>query len=234
MVPAGPREDEKEETSMSERRHELLRSVLRATYIGAGLILAAGCTARPLSDWNIVGPAGPPGPPGPAGVAGPPGPRGAAGQAGTPGPVGPAGAPGAPGERGADAQWVSVPDILFDFDKAELRSDEAQKLRLVAEFVKKNDQLLVRLDGHADPRGSASYNTRLSDRRVEAVRRGLIAAGVPEDRIVVAAFGERRPKCDAADETCYQTDRRVEVFFGAPNTYPAAMVRTQPRPGGSR
>jgi outer membrane protein OmpA-like peptidoglycan-associated protein len=153
---------------------------------------------------------------------------------GAQGPAGPIGAAGAPGERGADAQWVSVPDILFDFDKADIRTEDADKIRLVAEFMKKNDQLVVRLDGHADPRGADRYNGALSERRVEAVRRILVDAGVPPERIVIAAFGERRPKCDSANEDCYQADRRVEVFFGAPGTYPAASVRTPARPEGSR
>ena len=204
------------------------------------LILVAGCTARPLSDWNIVGPPGPPGEPGPAGVAGPPGPPGPPGPAGPAGRIGPAGAAGPPGaagvagDRGADAQWVRVPDILFEYDKADVRPDEAQKIRQVVEAVKANDQLLVRLDGHADPRGSDRYNTALSARRVEAVRRALIDAGIPADRIVIAAFGEQRRKCDATTEDCYQADRRVEVFFGTPGTAAAASPKMQPGAGGSR
>ena len=219
---------------MSRSRRERLMVAIHATYIGVVLMGAAGCAARPLSDWNIVGPPGPPGPPGVAGPVGPRGPAGPAGASGSAGAVGPAGAPGPSGERGADAQWVSVPDILFDFDRAELRPDDMEKIRVVAAFVKKNEQLVVRLDGHADPRGNDRYNGALSERRVAAVRKGLIDAGVPVERIVIAAFGERRPKCDSPNEACYQTDRRVEVFFGAPGTVPAASVRTQPRAGGSR
>jgi outer membrane protein OmpA-like peptidoglycan-associated protein len=219
---------------MREPVNEAFMAAIHAGYIGVVLMIAASCTAQPLSEWNIVGPPGPAGPAGPPGVEGPPGPRGPAGPVGSQGPVGPAGAPGAPGERGADAQWVMVPDILFDFDKAEVRADDAQKIRLVADFVKKNDQLVVRLDGHADPRGPDRYNNALSARRVEAVRQSLIDAGVPADRVVIAAFGERRPKCDSPSELCYQADRRVEVFFGVPGTTPAASVRTPPRAEKSR
>ena len=185
---------------------------------GIVLILVAGCTARQLPEWNLACPPGPPGPPGPAGAAGPPGPAGppgSAGLAGAMGPAGAAGASGAAGERGTDARWIGIPDILFHYDKADLRPDETQKIRQVADLFKKNDHLIVRLDGHADPRGSDRYNITLSERRVDAVRRGLVDAGVPADRIVIAAFGEKRPKCDAATEDCYKADRRVEVFFGA-------------------
>jgi outer membrane protein OmpA-like peptidoglycan-associated protein len=151
--------------------------------------------------------------------------------AGTAGPAGPA---GAQGDRGADAQWVSVPDILFEFDKADVRVDETQKIRQIAELVKKNDQLVVRLDGHTDPRGTDRYNTSLSERRVEAVRKALIDGGVPADRIAIATYGERRPKCDTPTEDCYQIDRRVEVFFGGPGATVSASPRTQPAPGVKR
>lgn len=202
--------------------------------IGAVLMIGAGCTARPLPEWNVVGPPGPPGPPGPAGVAGPPGPRGPAGAAGTAGAVGPAGPAGAQGDRGADAQWVSVPDILFEYDKADVRTDEAQKIRQIAELVKKNEHLMVRLDGHTDPRGTPRYNDSLSGRRVEAVRKALIDGGVPADRISVAAFGETRRKCDTPTEDCYQADRRVEVYFGAPGSTASASPRTQPAAGATK
>jgi outer membrane protein OmpA-like peptidoglycan-associated protein len=148
--------------------------------------------------------------------------------------MGAVGAAGAPGDRGADAQWVSVPDILFEYDKADVTTDEAQKIRTVADLVKKNEQLVVRLDGHTDPRGSDKYNVALSERRVEAVRKSLVDAGVPADRIVIASFGERRPKCGGTTEECYQADRRVEIFFGAPGTTAAASPATQPKKAGTK
>jgi outer membrane protein OmpA-like peptidoglycan-associated protein len=122
-----------------------------------------------------------------------------------------------------------VPDILFEYDKAVIRQDEAQKISTVADIMKKNENLVVRLDGHTDPRGSDLYNSSLSGRRVEAVRKSLIDAGVPPERIVIASFGERRLKCDTATEDCYQADRRVEVFFGSPGASGYASPSTAPK-----
>jgi peptidoglycan-associated lipoprotein len=191
-------------------------------------VLIAGCTAQPMSEWNIVGPPGPPGP------AGPPGPPGAQGPPGVAGAQGPAGAVGPAGKAGADAAWLSVSDILFDFDKADIRQEEAQKIRQVANHMKQNETLIIRIDGHADPRGGDRYNAALSERRVDAVRRALVDAGVPAERIEMAAFGEKRSKCDTQSEECFQLDRRVEVFFASPGTSPAASVGAQPRARGSR
>jgi outer membrane protein OmpA-like peptidoglycan-associated protein len=205
----------------------------------AGLIalLVAGCSARPMSDWNIVGPPGPPGergPAGPGGAAGSAGPAGPTGQigkagppgpAGGPGPAGPAGPVGPVGAAGADAKWMSFRDVLFDYDKADIRADEQSKITQLANYVKKNDGLVVRLDGYTDPRGSDPYNMKLSERRVEAVKKALTDAGVPADRIRLGAHGERQPRCMEKDESCYQADRRVEVFFGTEEGTVAASPR---------
>jgi outer membrane protein OmpA-like peptidoglycan-associated protein len=207
--------------------------------LGMIAMLVAGCAAR--TDWQIVGPAGPPGEPGPAGPAGPPGPAGPtgpagqigqagppgpAGAAGVAGPAGPAGAVGAAGAAGADAKWMSFKDVLFDYDRAEIRPDESAKITQLAEYIKKNDGLVVRLDGHADPRGTDPYNMKLSQRRVEAVKKALIDAGVSADRVRVAAFGDRILKCTSKnDEGCFQADRRVEVYFGTDDTSAMASPR---------
>jgi len=208
----------------------------------AGLIalLVAGCSARPMSEWKIVGPPGPPGAAGPAGPPGPQGPGGSAGptgQIGKPGPPGPAGGPGVAGPPGpvgtvgpagapgADAKWISFRDVLFDFDKADIRPDEQSKITQLAGWVKKNDGLVVRLDGYTDPRGTEPHNMQLSERRAEAVKKALIDAGVPADRIRIAGHGEHPRRCMEKDEACFQADRRVEVFFGTDEGSAAASPR---------
>jgi len=120
---------------------------------------------------------------------------------------------------------MSFKDVLFDYDRAEIRPDESAKITQLAEYIKKNDGLVVRLDGHTDPRGNEPYNMKLSQRRVEAVKKALIDAGVPPDRVRVAAFGERILKCNGQDEGCFQTDRRVEVYFGTDDTSAMASPR---------
>jgi len=70
----------------------------------------------------------------------------------------------------------------------------------------------LRLDGHADPRGSDKYNLALSERRVKAARDALIKGGVSAGRISTGAYGEARPKCTESTEACWQLDRRVEVL----------------------
>jgi peptidoglycan-associated lipoprotein len=121
---------------------------------------------------------------------------------------------GAPAPAAKVEKPLLIGDILFDFDKADLRASETSKISDVAEYIKKNPTGQVSLNGNADPRGTSPYNLALSKRRAENVRDALVAAGVPKDRIQMQAFGEDRPKCTEQTEECYQLDRRVEVWVG--------------------
>ncbi|MGH7388145.1 MAG: OmpA family protein [Candidatus Rokuibacteriota bacterium] len=147
--------------------------------------------------------------------------------------MGPAGVAGAAGTKGEDARVIVVSDILFDFDKADVRPEEQAKIDQIATYLKENETLAIKLDGHADPRGTGRYNHALSNRRLDAIRTALVNAGVPAERIGTAPFGDRVPKCAEKTEDCFQRDRRVEVFFGGIESIPAASVRG-PSGGGRR
>lgn len=198
----------------------------RALYFAIALLVVAGCTARPVGGpegWKVYGPAGPQGPPGMAGPAGPPGPQGLAG---LPGPSGPQGAQGPVGTRGADLVWRQFGDVQFDLNKADLRPSEASKVSELAAYLKQNPTFRVELEGFADPRGSQTYNMKLSTRRVSAVRDALIAAGIPDERILIGAYGELNLKCAQAAEECFQQDRRVEVIVLPMSDRKATSLRT--------
>jgi len=88
-----------------------------------------------------------------------------------------------------DRQPVESLDVLFKFDRADL-DDGAQTLLLgVVRELKGNPNLSVDLAGYADPVGAQEYNVRLSQRRVEAVRRFLIQQGIEMPRINSVGLG---------------------------------------------
>ncbi len=216
----------------------------RIWYFAIALVIAAGCTARPVGGpegWKVYGPAGPEGPAGMAGPAGPPGPDGLVGPVGPPGPQGIAGLQGPPGPqgpqgvqgaqgpagvRGASVVWQPFPDLLFDLNKADIRPSDASKVSQLAAYLKQNPSFHVELEGFADPRGSQPYNVKLSTQRVNAVRDALIAAGVPAEQIAVGAYGELNAKCAAQSEECWQQDRRVEVIVLPTAGLTATSLRT--------
>jgi OOP family OmpA-OmpF porin len=111
-------------------------------------------------------------------------------------------------------------DPLFNFDRANIRSDQRNKLdELVAE-LKGASYDSISVTGHADRIGSDRYNEQLSRRRADAVKAYLVRKGVPASKIEVSAMGESQPVTTEADcngqrgralISCYQPDRRVEV-----------------------
>ncbi|MEM8816478.1 MAG: peptidoglycan-associated lipoprotein Pal [Pseudomonadota bacterium] len=102
--------------------------------------------------------------------------------------------------------------IYFDFDSYEVNAGDA-------DIVNRHSiQLLdggasVRLEGHADERGSREYNIGLGERRAQAVRRMLMIQGVPASRISTVSFGEERPAETGSDETAYAANRRVVITY---------------------
>jgi len=195
----------------------------RALLLSVLALFAVACTARPNgpTGWNIYGPPGPAGvagPVGPVGPQGPTGPGGSAGMQGQAGSMGVQGAQGTQGQAGAvgDAmRWTKFKDILFDFDKSDLRSNETSKVSEIAAYLKDNPSAVIGIDGYADPRGTDRYNQALSERRVNAIRDALLGVGVPADKITTGAFGEMRLKCNVPTQECWQSDRRVEVLVNA-------------------
>lgn len=187
-------------------------------------LFAVGCSVRPIggeTGWKFYGPAGEVGQAGPMGPVGPMGP---AGSMGAMGPIGPSGAPGAAGVAGmigapgaAAPGWATFNNILFDFDKSDIRGDETSKVAAVAAYLVQNPTAKVGLDGYADPRGTDAYNQALSERRVNAIQEALVKAGVPSHKIQTGAFGEKRLKCGEKTEECWQSDRRVEVLVSTGN-----------------
>lgn len=111
-------------------------------------------------------------------------------------------------------------DMLFDFDKADLRP--AGKTAL-DEFVVKSkdiDPEVIMAVGHADRFGSEAYNQKLSEQRVAAVKTYLLAKGIAADRVNTEGRGETQPvtqpgACLGAKSAktiaCLQPDRRVDI-----------------------
>lgn len=100
--------------------------------------------------------------------------------------------------------------VFFEYDQAEIRSDMQDVLNRKAAVLRANPALTLRVDGHADERGTVEYNLALSLRRANAVREYLSGFGVDANRLEVAAFGEERPLESGTTEEAYARNRRAE------------------------
>jgi len=103
--------------------------------------------------------------------------------------------------------------VYFDFDQSELRPEYSDLLARHANRLADNSRLRVRLEGHADERGSREYNIGLGERRAQAVRRMLLIQGAAAEQISTVSFGEERPAALGSDEESYALNRRVEIKY---------------------
>ena len=103
--------------------------------------------------------------------------------------------------------------IYFDFDRSEIRSDFNDMLRAHGAFLAENGNSSVRLEGHADERGSREYNIGLGQGRALAVRRVLMLQGASKDQLQPISYGEERPAAFGSDEASYSLNRRVELVY---------------------
>ena len=108
-------------------------------------------------------------------------------------------------------------EILFDFDKSNLRPAAEPTLAQVAGLIRKTTKPSVVIEGHTDSKGSQSYNLKLSDRRAASVKTWLVAHGVASGAIRTQGLGASKPiapnnKPDGADDPeGRQKNRRVEI-----------------------
>ena len=82
----------------------------------------------------------------------------------------------------------------------------------LAEALRASPGLGLVLEGHADERGTAEYNLALGERRAQAVRDFLVAAGVEARRITTVSYGEERPLDPGHDEVAWALNRRVHFI----------------------
>lgn len=119
--------------------------------------------------------------------------------------------------RGREARIALSADVLFDFDKAELRPEAAPALEKVAAVLKKLPSAKATIEGHTDARGDDAYNRKLSERRADSVRKWLAANGVANP-MASRGLGETKPVAPNAakggkdDPEGRRKNRRVEIL----------------------
>ncbi len=117
------------------------------------------------------------------------------------------------GTRPGDAALVQQTVIYFDFDTSRVRPEFSEVLAAHARRMTANPDLGVRLEGHADERGSREYNIGLGERRGQAVRQTLMLQGVGAGQITTVSYGEERPAVSGSGEAAWERNRRVEIVY---------------------
>ena len=111
---------------------------------------------------------------------------------------------------------VEIPEtsiLYFATDNYQLLTEQQDTLKQYANFLLANPNITLVINGHADIRGTETYNLSLSEKRAQSVHDLLIAEGVPTNQLTMMGFGELQP---LQDENHWDENRRVELEFESP------------------
>ena len=111
------------------------------------------------------------------------------------------------------ARDLLLEPVYFEFDSETLSAEAEDRLRTKAEVLRANPEMRIRVEGHADERGSTEYNLALGQRRAESIRSYLANYGISPDRITVLSYGEERPADEGGDEAALARNRRAEFVL---------------------
>lgn len=115
------------------------------------------------------------------------------------------------GGFGADGAGGAGNVVYFEFDSIEISESGRSVVAAAGQYLSSRPAAKVRLDGHADERGTREYNVGLGERRANAVMQALVAAGASAGQISVTSYGEERPAASGHDESSWALNRRVEI-----------------------
>ena len=107
---------------------------------------------------------------------------------------------------------ITLGDVLFDTNQAQLKSGGTRNVQKLADFFKQYPQRTVMIEGFTDSTGSSSHNQELSDNRASSVRTALLGMGISNDRIASRGYGESYPVAGNDTAAGRQLNRRVEII----------------------
>jgi outer membrane protein OmpA-like peptidoglycan-associated protein len=135
---------------------------------------------------------------------------------------------------------VSMPDVLFDFNKYTLKPEARERLAKISGIVLAYPDLKLDIEGHTDSIGSDDYNQTLSEKRADGVRGYLISSGVVPDHVSAVGLGKSNPVADNSTAAGRKLNRRVEMVVSgdvigqAPGSSPTPSIVPDPSSSANR
>jgi outer membrane protein OmpA-like peptidoglycan-associated protein len=110
-----------------------------------------------------------------------------------------------------NGKTIRLNHLIFDMGRAVIKPESYQELDQLVAFLKINSKIEIQLEGHTDNQGNSSLNFKLSQDRVDAVKKYLVKEGVNKSRIQTKAFGGTQPISTENTEHARSLNRRVEM-----------------------
>lgn len=108
----------------------------------------------------------------------------------------------------AEGEEAVLKDIHFDYDKYNLTDEAARLMGLNGEYLMKNPEVNILIEGHCDERGTDEYNLALGEKRALTARDFLVRFGIDKSRVSIISYGEERPLDPGHDEQAWAKNRR--------------------------
>ena len=108
---------------------------------------------------------------------------------------------------------LSEKTIYFAFDSNAVSDDYIELVKHHGKYLSFNINASVRLEGHADERGTREYNVALAEQRAQSVRQMMLYEGAANDQISIISYGEEKPVSFGHDEESMSLNRRVEIVY---------------------
>jgi peptidoglycan-associated lipoprotein len=118
-----------------------------------------------------------------------------------------------PGIEGEVFESRLFKDIHFNFDKYDIRPEDADILKQNASLLSKYRTVKVQIEGHCDERGTQEYNLALGERRANSTKKYLVSLGVSQDRISTISYGEEKPSDSGSNEESWAKNRRAHCII---------------------
>ncbi len=103
--------------------------------------------------------------------------------------------------------------VYFGFDSNSVADDYIELVKHHGKYLSFNANASVRLEGHADERGTREYNVALAEQRAQAVKKIMLYEGAGNDQISIISYGEEKPVAFDHDEESMRLNRRVEIVY---------------------
>jgi peptidoglycan-associated lipoprotein len=120
-----------------------------------------------------------------------------------------------PGVEGQVFESSMLKDIHFNFDKYDIRPEDAAILKENAALLKKFSNVKIQIEGHCDERGTIEYNLALGERRANRTKDYLVSLGISTARISTISYGKERPSDPGHNEEAWAKNRRAHSVITA-------------------
>lgn len=109
----------------------------------------------------------------------------------------------------------------FDFNKYNVKSEYSDIVTYNANYLSKNSNSLMKIEGNTDDIGSVEYNLSLGQKRADALKKALVGSGVSANQLDAVSNGKLKPKFDNSTSEGQSYNRRADMFYSnsAPSQY---------------